>query len=189
VTLVRRVWAAVKVELKVGLQTFGVAWLLFTLALLALTLATEARGFRDVVGLLTVGVVICAVYAFWPALSVAACRGVYRILGVGAYVGAFLCLLGVVTCFVLFRNVLFSMFIDIFEAMTFSGPCGAHAAGLAIFCLAAAVLGSPGSWWALLKLLLALSGMTLLGCVPGVLLWLALIARKVARLASTRVSR
>ncbi len=187
--LARRVWDALKVESKVALKTFGVAWGAFTLAILLVTLFNQAHGARDVLGLLTIGVVICAVYAFWPALAVATCRSVYRILGIGAYVGAFLSLLGVVTCLVLFRNLFASLVIEIFEQMTFSGPCGGHVPVLALFCLAAALLGSPGSWWALIKLFLAVSGAILLGSTPGVLLWLVLIVRKVAKLASSSVSR
>lgn len=187
--LAARVWSALKVELKVALKTFGVAWLVSTLGLLLLTLATETRGAKDVVAMLTLGVVICAVYAFWPALAVAACRGAYRILGVGAFVGAFLSLLGVCACLVLFRNVFFSLFLEIFDEMTFSGPCGGHVPVLALFCLAAALLGSPGSWWAIIKLVSAVSGAILLGSLPGVLLWLVLIVRKVAKLASASVSR
>jgi hypothetical protein len=160
-----------------------------TAALLVLALVTETRSAKDAVGLLTIGVVICAVYTFWPALVVASCRSAYRILGIGAFVGAFLSLAGVVVSLVLFRNLLFSMFLEIFEQMQFSGPCGGHAAVLALFCLAAAVLGSPGSWWALFKLVLAVSGAILLGSLPGVLLWLALIVRKLAKLASNAVSR
>lgn len=182
-TPVRRAWDALKVELKVALKTFGVAWLAFTLSLLILTLATEARGLKDVLGLLTIGVVICAVYAFWPALVVATCRTVYRMLGIGAFVGAFLSLVGVLASLVLFRNVLFSLFLEIFEQLTFSGPCGGHVPVLAVFCLAAALLGSPGSWWALIKLFLVGSGAILLGSLPGVLLWLVLILRKLAKLA------
>jgi hypothetical protein len=189
VKLLGRVWAALKLELKVALKTFGVAWLSFTVALLVLTLVTETHSARDAVGLMTVGVVICAVYMFWPALVVATCRSVYRMLGIGAFVGAFLSLAGVVVSLVLFRNVLFSMFLEIFQQMQFSGPCGGHVPVLALFCLAAAVLASPGSWWALIKLFLAISGVILLGSLPGVLLWLALIARKLALLASKAVSR
>lgn len=187
--LFRRVWDALKRELKVALKTFGVAWLLLTLAILALTLVTETRGARDALGVLTIGVVICAVYAFWPAVAVAACRSVYRILGIGAFVGAFLSVLGIMASVVLFRNVLFSLFLEIFEQLQFSGPCGGHVPALTLFCLAAAVLGSPGSWWALIKLFLAVSGAFLLGSLPGVLLWLVLIARRLARLASSAVSR
>lgn len=185
----KRVWDALKLELKVALKTFGVAWLVLTAALLVSTLVTETQNVRDAVGLLTIGVVICAVYMFWPALVVATCRSAYRILGIGAFVGAFLSLAGVVVSLVLFRNVLFSMFLEIFQQMQFSGPCGGHVPVLALFCLAAAILGSPGSWWALIKLFLAVSGVVLLGSLPGVLLWLALIVRKLATLASKAVSR
>jgi hypothetical protein len=186
VTALPRAWAPVKVELKRGLRTFGVAWLLFTLALLLLVLVTKAHGFGDVLRLLTIGVLVCAVYTLWPALTVAACRTAYRILGAGALVGAFLNVLGVLTCLTLFRNVLFSMLLGVFDG---GGPCGAHASVLAGLCLAVSLLGSPESWGAMLELLLAVSGVTLLGCVPGVALWTALVARQVARLARRGVSR
>lgn len=181
-----RAWAQVTVELKRGLRTFGVAWLLFTLALVVLVLSTRAHGFGDVLGLLTIGVLVCAVYSLWPALTVAACRTAYRILGAGAFVGAFLNVLGVLACLVSFRNVLFSMLLAVFDGI---GPCGAHASALAGLCLAVSLLGSPDSWGAMLELLLAVSGVTLLGCVPGVALWTALVARKVARLAREGISR
>lgn len=182
----RRALGAIKVELKVALRTFGAAWLVLTLALTALTVINETRGAHDIVAMLTLGVAICAGFTFWPALAVAACRSAYRVLGPGAYVGALLIVVGVLGSLVLLRNQLFSLALGVFEAASFSGPCGGHggagAAALSLLCFAFAVLGSPGSWWALFALCLAVSGALLLGATPGVLLWVALLARKVHRL-------
>jgi hypothetical protein len=186
VSLLRRAFRAIKAELKVALKTFGAAWAVLTVALTALTVMNETHGMHDVVAMLTLGVVICAGLTFWPALAVAACRSAYRVLGLGAYVGALLIVAGVLGSLVLFRNELFSMGLGIFEAASFSGPCGGHAGGaaavLSLFCFAFAVLGSPGSWWALFMLCLATSGAILLGAIPGVLLWAALLARKLYQL-------
>lgn len=187
--MLRHVWGALKLELIVALKTFGIAWGVLTAALLVLTLVNESRSARDVAGLLTIGVLICAVYTLWPAVAVATCRSAYRLLGIGAFVGALLIVLGILTSLVLFRNVLFSLVLEIFSVLSVSGPCGGHVPALALFCLAAALLGSPGSWWALAKLFLAISGAIFLGAVPGVLLWLALIMRKLAKLASSAISR
>jgi hypothetical protein len=185
----RRLWGALKRELWVALKTFGVAWLLFTVALDLLTVVTQTHGTRDVVSMLTIGMVICAVYMFWPALAVAGARVVYRILGVGAYVGGALVLVGAVTSLWLFRQLFLDLFVEIFQKMELSGPCGGHAAAAALLCLVAALLGSPGSWWALIKLFLAISGAILLGAMPGFGLLFVLIVRKVAKLASAAVSR
>jgi hypothetical protein len=189
-------WLALKSELKVALKTFGVAWLALTVALVLLCLfdSPDVEGVKDVLALLTFGVLICAFYTLWPALGVAACRMVYRILGWGAYAGAFLIAAGALTSLVLFRGWFLSLFLEIFEGVAFSGPCGAHGGGgvgvvIALFCLAAAVVTSPAAWWALLKLFLAVSLAILLGSLPGLLLWLVLLVRKVAKLASASISR
>jgi uncharacterized protein YqfA (UPF0365 family) len=94
------------------------------------------------------------VYTRWPALA-GACRAVHRLLGVGAYVGAFLSLLGV-TSLVLLRRL--------------------------------AVLDSLDRWqrW---PSYLAVSCAISLGSLPGMRLWLVLLARKVAKLASASISR
>lgn len=182
-------WAALRVELWIALKTFGLAWALFTVALDVLTIVNQTHGAKDVVAMLTLGLVVCAFYTFWPALAVAFGRTVYRILGVGAYVGGALVLVGAMTSLWLFRQLFLDLFLEIFQQMEFSGPCGGHAAAAALLCLVAALLGSPGSWWALIKLFLAISGAILLGSVPGFGLLFVLIVRKVAKLASASISR
>jgi hypothetical protein len=189
-------WLALKSELKVALKTLAVAWLAFTVLLVLVCLfdSPDLHGVQDVAAMLTFGVVICAFYTFWPALAVSACRMVHRLLGWGAYVGAFVALGGVLSSLVLFRHVFASLVLDIFRNASMSGPCGAHGGGaagvvIALFCLAAAVAGSPGSWLALVELFLALGGAILLGALPGMLIWLVLIARKLAKLAKQGVSR
>ena len=185
----RRLWAALRVELWVALKTFGVAWALLTVALDALTIIDQTHGARDVIAMLTLGIVVCAFYTFWPALAVAFGRVVYRILGAFAYVGGALVLVGAMTSLWLFRQLFVDLFLEIFQKMELSGPCGGHAAAAALLCLVAAVLGSPGTWWALIKLFLAVSGAILLGAVPGMGLLLVLIVRRVAKLASSAISR
>ncbi len=62
---------------------------------------------------------------------------------------------------------------------------GGPAAALALLCVVVAIIGSPASWWALVKLFLVVSGAILLGSVPGVLLWSALLVRKGAKLVAS----
>lgn len=194
--LLGRTWRALKGELKIALKTFAVAWLALTVALVLWCLleSPDIHGPQGVLALLTFGVLISAFYTLWPALGVAACRMVYRILGWGAYVGAFLIAAGALTSLVLFRSWILSLFLEIFAAADFSGPCGGHAGGgagavIALFCLAAAIVTSPASWWALLELFFVVSLAILLGSLPGVGLWLVLVVRKMAKLASAGISR
>lgn len=94
----------------------------------------------------------------------------------------------------LFRHVLGSLVGEFLAAMSFGGPCGAHAAGpgavvLLLFCMIMAVIASPASWWVLAKLFLVFSLAVVLGALPGVALWLVLIVRKVVRVAKAGDSR
>ena len=191
-----RLWQLLKREVKVALKTFLVAWLALSVALQLYCLydSPKLHGATEVMLMLTVGLLICAFYTFWPALGVAVVRSVYRIAGWGAFVGAFMIAAGALVSLLLFRNAIASLVIEIFTSASFSGPCGGHAGGpaavLALFCLVLALVGSPASWWALVKLFLVVSGAILLGSVPGVLLWLVLLVRKAAKLvASARISR
>lgn len=184
-----------KSELRVALRTFLGAWLALTLALQLWCLLENPKlhGWQDGLLLLTFGFLICASYAFWPACAVTACRVVYRILGWGAYAGALLSALGVGMTLFLARHLLGDLLGEIFAGLGSLGPCGAHATGPAalfsLLCLIAAILSSPASLWALFKLLLVLGASVLLGSVPGLLLWLGLLLRKAAKLASGRFSR
>ena len=195
-SLLGRIGGAFKREAKVAGKTFGAAWLLLTIALVIYCLVDSPKlhGAGDVLAMVTVGFLICAFYTFWPAFALATCRMVYRILGWGAYVGAFLIALGVVVSLTLFRHLIGDSFIEIFTSASMSGPCGGHAGGaaaivIALICLASGIVSSPASWWALFKLFLAVSAAVLLGSLPGVLLWLVLIVRKVVKVASASVSR
>jgi len=191
----KRLWQLLKHELRVALQTFFGAWLLFTVALQlwAAYDSPKLHGAGDMLLLFTFGFLICAFYTFWPACVVTACRVVYRILGWGAYVGALLGALGIVVVAVASRHVFGSLLLEVFSSAGPMGPCGAHAAGpaaiLALFCLIGAILTSPASLWAIFKLFLAAGAVILVGSLPGTLLWLALLLRKVAKLASAGVSR
>lgn len=191
-----RLWQSFKQESKVALRTFSSAWLLLTVALSVwcLVKSPELHGLSDALLMLSFGTIVCAFYTFWPALLVATARAVYRVLGWGAYVGAFLLVLGVVVSLVLFRHPLGGLVVEVFAAGRFSGPCGAHAGGgvgaaLALVCIVMAVITSPASWWALFKLFLLLSLAVVLGALPGIGLWLALIVRKVVRVAKAGDSR
>ncbi|HVY31236.1 MAG TPA: hypothetical protein VHB79_31985 [Polyangiaceae bacterium] len=191
-----RLWQSFKQESKVALRTFGVAWLVLTLALSVWCLidSPQLHGPGDALLMLSFGTVVCSFYTFWPALIVATCRGVYRLLGWGAYVGAALIVAGVLVSLALFRHPLGALVAEVFASGSFSGPCGAHAGGgvgaaLALVCIVMAVVTSPASWWALGKLFLLLSLAALLGAMPGTALWLVLIARKVVRVAKTGDSR
>jgi hypothetical protein len=194
--MLARIWEVCKREGKTFTKTFGAAWLLLNVALVIYCLldSPKLHGAGDVLAMLTFGFLICAFYTFWPAFALAACRSVYRILGWGAYVGAFLIALGVVVSLTLFRHLLGDFFVEIFTSASLSGPCGGHAGGpaallIALICLVGGVVSSPASWWALIKLFLAVSAAVLLGSLPGVLLWLVLIVRKVVKVASASVSR
>ena len=184
-----------KSELRVALRTFLLAWLALTLALQLWCLLENPKlhGAEDVLLLLTLGFLISAFYTFWPACAVTACRVVYRILGWGAYAGALLSALGVGVTLVLAKHALGELLGDIFAGSGPLGPCGAHATGpaalLALLCLIAAIVSSPASLWALFKLLMVLSASVLVGSLPGLLLWLGLLLRKAAKLASGRISR
>ena len=189
-----RLWQLLKRELRVALHTFFAAWLLFTVALqLWCLFDSPLQGAADVLLLLTVGFLICGCYTFWPACAVTACRVIYRILGWGAYAGALLGALGILALAVLSRHLFGSLLLELFAGAGPMGPCGAHAAGpgaiLALVCLLGAIVTSPASLWALLKLFLAAGAVVLLGSLPGTLLWLALLVRKVATLASAGISR
>jgi len=129
--MLRRSWPLLKRELRVALQTFLVAWLSFTVALQLYTLydSPKLHGAGDVLLLLTFGFFICAFYTFWPACVVTACRVVYRVLGWGAYVGAFLGALGIVVVAVASRHVLGGLIVEVFTSAGPMGPCGAHAVG------------------------------------------------------------
>jgi hypothetical protein len=193
--MLKRLWQLLKHELRVALHTFFGAWLLFTVALQLWCLydSPKLHGAVDVLLLLTFGFLICGFYTFWPACVVTACRVVYRVLGWGAYVGAFLGVVGILVVAVLSRHVFGSLVIEVFTSAGPMGPCGAHAAGpaaiLALLCLLGAIATSPASLWALCKLFLAAGAVILVGSLPGTLLWLALLLRKVAKLASAGVSR
>jgi len=186
-----RLWQLLKRELAVAFKTFFVAWLLLSVALQLYCLydSPKLRGVGEVLLMLTVGLLLCAFYTFWPAFGVAVVRVVYRIAGWGAFVGAFLIASGALVSLLLFRNVIASLLIEIFTSAAFDGPCGAHAGGpaavLALFCLAVALLASPASWWALLKLFLLISVAILLGSIPGVLLWLTLLVCRAAMLVAS----
>lgn len=191
-----RLWQSFKLEARVALRTFLLAWLVLTLALSIYCVldSPSLHGARDALLMLSLGTLVCAFYTFWPALVAAACRAVYRVLGWGAYAGAGLLLLGVVTSLLLFRHPLGALVVEVFASGSLSGPCGAHAGGgvgaaLALICIVMAVVSSPASWWALAKLFLVLSLAVVLGALPGMSLWLALIVRKVVRVAKTGVSR
>ncbi|MES1189223.1 MAG: hypothetical protein ABUL60_35740 [Myxococcales bacterium] len=190
-----RLWQLLKRELRVALETFLAAWVLLTVALQLWCLfdSPKLHGAGDVLLLLTVGGVICAFYTFWPACIVTACRVVYRVLGWGAYVGALLGALGIVVMLVLWRHLFGGLLVEVFTGAGPMGPCGGHAGGpaavLALLCLLGAIVTSPASLWALAKLFLAVGAAVLLGSLPGTLLWLALLLRKVAKLASAGVSR
>jgi hypothetical protein len=190
-----RLWQLLKRELRVALETFLAAWVLLTVALQLWCLydSPKLHGAGDVLLLLTVGGVICAFYTFWPACIVTACRVVYRVLGWGAYVGALLGALGIVVVLVLWRHSFGGLLVEVFTGAGPMGPCGGHAGGpaavLALLCLLGAIVTSPASLWALAKLFLAVGAAVLLGSLPGTLLWLALLLRKVAKLASAGVSR
>jgi hypothetical protein len=194
--LVQKLWQSFKLEARVALRTFLIGWAALTLAL-SIYCAVDSpqlHGVRDTLLMLSFGTLVCAFYTFWPAFIVAVCRAVYRVLGWGAYVGAALGVLGIVTSLVLFRHVLGALVVEVFASGRFSGPCGAHAGGgvgavLALFCIIMAVIASPASWWALAKLFLVLSLAVVLGALPGVALWLVLIVRKVVRVAKTGDSR
>ena len=190
-----RLWLLAKGELRAALETFSYAWLGLTAALELYCLYDSPRlhGAGDLVLLLTFGSVICAFYAFWPACAVTACRVVYRILGWGAYVGALLIALGLGLTLLLSRHWLAALVVETFDGARSVGPCGGHAGGpgalLALLCLVGAVVASPASLWALFKLFLALGVAVVVGSVPGVLLWLALLLRRAARLAPALISR
>jgi len=190
-----RLWQLLKRELRVALETFLAAWVLLTVGLQLWCLfdSPKLHGAGDVLLLLTVGGVICAFYTFWPACIVTACRVVYRVLGWGAYVGALLGALGIVVVLVLWRHLFGGLLVEVFTGAGPMGPCGGHAGGpaavLALLCLLGAIVTSPASLWALAKLFLAVGAAVLLGSLPGTLLWLALLLRKVAKLASAGVSR
>lgn len=180
-----------KRELAVALKTFGAVWLLLSVLLELYCLFDSPRlhGAGDVLLLLTVGLLLCAFYTFWPAFGVALVRVVYRIAGWGAFVGAFLIAAGAVVTLLLLRRAIASLLLEIFTSASFAGPCGGHAGGpaavLALLCLVVALLASPASWWALFKLLLLVSVAILLGSVPGVLLWFTLLVRKAAKLVAS----
>lgn len=191
-----RLWQSFKQESKIALRTFLSAWLLLTVLLSGwcLVKSPKLHGLGDALLMLSIGTLVCAFYTFWPAFLLATARAVYRVLGWGAYVGAVLLVLGVVASLVLFRHPLGALVVEVFAAGSFSGPCGAHAGGgvgaaLALVCIVMAVVTSPASWWALAKLFLLLSLAVLLGALPGIALWLVLIARKVVRVANARDSR
>jgi hypothetical protein len=190
-----RLWQLLKRELRVALATFLAAWVLLTVALQLWCLfdSPKLHGAGDALLLLTVGGVICAFYTFWPAFIVTACRVVYRVLGWGAYVGAVLGALGIVVVLVWWRHWFGGLLVEVFAGAGPMGPCGGHAGGpaavLALLCLLGAIVTSPASLWALAKLFLAVGAAVLLGALPGTLLWLALLLRKVAKLASAGVSR
>ena len=101
--------------------------------------------------------------------------------------------LGIVVVLVLWRHLFGGLLVEVFTGAGPTGPCGGHAGGpaavLALLCLLGAIVTSPASLWALAKLFLAVGAAVLLGSLPGTLLWLALLLRKVAKLASAGVSR
>lgn len=193
--MLARLWQLLKLELRVALQTFLAAWVVLTVGLQLWCLfdSPKLHGAGDVLLLLTAGGVICAFYTFWPACAVTACRVVYRVLGWGAYAGALLSALGVVAVALWSRHLFGGLLVEIFTGAGPMGPCGGHAGGpaavLALLCLLGAIVTSPASWWALTKLFLAAGAAVLLGSLPGTLLWLALLLRKVAKLASASISR
>lgn len=184
-------WQLSKRELGVALKTFVGAWLLlsFALELYCLLDSPRLHGASDVMLMLTVGLLLCAFYTFWPAFGVALVRAVYRIAGGGAFVGAFLIAAGALVTLLLFRNAIAALLLQVFTSASFSGPCGGHAGGpaaaLALLCVVVALLASPASWWVLLKLFLLVSVAILLGSVPGMLLWFTLLARKAAKLVAS----
>ncbi len=102
-----RLWQLLKRELKVALKTFFSAWLALSVALQLYCLfdSPKLHGASEVMLMLSVGLLICAFYTFWPALGVATVRLVYRIAGWGAFVGAFLIASGALVALLLFRNV------------------------------------------------------------------------------------
>ena len=189
--MVERLWKLLKRELAVALETFGAAWLLLSLTLDAYCLYDSPKPHRlsDVMLLLTLGLLLCAFYTFWPAFGAAVVRVVYRIAGWGAFAGAFLIATGALVSLLLFRNVIASLLLELFTPASFGGPCGGHAGGaaaaLTLLCLVVALLASPAGWWALLKLFLLVSVAILLGSIPGVLLWLTLLVRKAAKLVAS----
>lgn len=194
--LVQRLWQSFKREAGVALRTFALAWLVLTVALSVYCAVDSPKlhGVSDTLLMLSLGTLVCAFYTFWPALIAAVCRSVYRVLGWGAYLGAALGALGVVTSLVLFRHVLGALVMEVFASASLSGPCGAHAGGgvgaaLALICIVMAVVTSPASWWALAKLFLVSSLSLVLGAFPAVALWLVLIVRKAVRVAKAGDSR
>jgi len=188
-------WRWLKREAKVALRTLGAAWLGLSAALLVWGLAQppRPRGALDWVLTLLVGSLLCSAYTIWPASLIALARAVYRVLGAGAYVGASLVLLGVTTALYLARHLFGALSLEVFAAAGTAGPCGAHAGGagaiFALVCLAAAVLSSPASCWALLKLILALAAALTVGALPGIVAWLWLLLRRARRWASGNAAR
>jgi len=130
---------------------------------------------------LVVGVGFGLFYAFWPAVVVAACRAVFRAVGWAAFVPLPAIALGVVGVFWLGEAWLLDLLADVFRNMASVGASGAHAAALALVCLAIAIGVSPLSWLAMAKLLAAVVLLVMLGSLPGCVLWVVLVLRAVRR--------
>ena len=193
--MLHRLWSTLKSELGVALRTFLAAWLALTSALQLWCLLENPKlhGAEDVLLWLSFGFLICAFYAFWPACALTACRVVYRILGWGAYVGALLSALGVSVTLLLARPLFGQLLAEVFAHLGGLGPCAAHATGpaalFALVCLVAAIVSSPASLWAVFELFMLLGACVLVGALPGLLLWVGLLLRQAAKLASGRFSR
>jgi hypothetical protein len=185
-----------KREVSVALKTFLGTWLLLSVLLQLYAEYDSPTPFAaaDVVLTLTLGLLMCAVFTFWPAFAVAVIHSVYRATGWGAFAGAFVIAAGVLISLSLFESLLASLLAEVFASALGGGHCGGHCGGpaamFALLCMVLDVVGSPASLWALAKLFLVTTGAILLGSVPGVLLWAVLLARKASRhLASARAPR
>jgi hypothetical protein len=174
-------------------RTFLAAWLLLSLGTFVYGLATSPErfsGIRDSVFSVAVGLMMFAFYMFWPAVVVALMRFAYRLVGAAAFAPLPLVLVGIGGAFWLGGDFLVARTHELFRALSGTGGCGGHAGGPAILlslaCLAFSVLAKPAALWALAKLVASVVGLFVLGALPGVTLWLVLIARALIRRARLR---
>jgi hypothetical protein len=177
-------------ELGIGFRTFLRAWMLLALAMLLWGIAASPdhfRGVGDFVLTIVLGFVMFLFYMFWPAVVIALVRSAYRLVGAAAFVPLPIVLLGIAAAFFIGGDFLSARTQELFRALAGSGSCGGHAGGpavvLALACLAFATLTKPAALWALAKLVASVVGLFVLGALPGLVLWVVLIARALLRRA------
>lgn len=166
------------------------AWLLLSSATLLYGLVTSPERFRgvgDIVFSIAVGFVMFAFYMFWPAVVVALARFAHRLVGVAAFVPLPVVVAGIAGVFWLGEDFLAARTQQLFRELSGSGSCGGHASGpamvLSLACLAFATLTKPAALWALATLVASVLGLFVLGALPGVALFIVLIARALIRRA------